>query len=242
MDKLTAAFRNEWDLAWLKPKNYIFLAITAVLSPVLGWLLLRVKDSAGILPILPSRLPMASLFLLVNLYLPLILFMLAAEGFAFQPMRLKAFFLRPVHRYKLFVGKTAAIAGILLLHLAVGFLSSFLTGWILEGETGPWFGQLLAYAGSILPLLLWAAFSSFAAQWFKSPSVVLALLILLYAVGAAVVNVSPTLASLTPFAYHSWYEAGSGAGGFRLFGFLYLIAGTVLFFLLGMGKFERRAL
>jgi hypothetical protein len=242
MDKLIAAARNEWDMAWLKPKNYIFLILTAVLSPLIGWMLLGMKDSAGIIPILPSQLPMASLYILVNLYLPLILFMLTAEGFTFQPQRLKAFFLRPVNRNKLYLGKTGVIGGIMALHLAVGFASSFVTAWVLDGTAGDWPEQLLAYGGSVLPLLLWIGISSFAAQWFKSPSVVLALLILVYAAAAAVAFFSPTLAALSPTQYHSWYEAGSSAGGVRIYGFLYLLAGTVLFFSLGMGKFERRPL
>lgn len=245
MDKLMAAIRNEWDLAWLKPKNYIFLTLTAVMSPLIGWLILQMNDAAGILPLLPTQLPMASLYILVNLYLPLILFMLTAEGLAFQPQRLKAWFLRPVRRWKLYLGRTAVISGILVLHLAVGFVTSFGTGWVLEGEAGDWSGQLLAYGGSIFPLLLWVAVSSFAAQWFKSPSVVQALLILAYAAAALAAFLFPEwLAALSPARYHSWYEAGSGSGAaaLRLFGFLYLLGGTVLFFVLGMGKFERRTL
>ncbi|WP_438447000.1 ABC transporter permease [Gorillibacterium sp. sgz5001074] len=243
MDKLAAAVRNEWEMAWLKPKNYIFLALTAFMSPVIGWLILRMNDTAGIMPLLPNQLPMASLFILVNLYLPLILFMLAAEGFTFQPQRLKAFFLRPVHRYKLFLGKTAAIGGIMALHLAVGFVTSFVTGWILEGEAGPWGSQLLAYVGSLLPLLMWTVISAFAAQWFKSAAVAQALLILIYAAMALASFLFPhTWAAVSPTQYHAWYEAGAHAGGIKLFGFLYLISGIVLFFILGMGKFERRPL
>jgi ABC-2 type transport system permease protein len=247
MSNWMGAIRNEWDIIWMKKTTKLLLALTALLPIGLGWVLSTVNLSFGLLPVGSSGIPLFTLSLLIAVYLPLILFMLVSDGLAFQPHILKAFFLRPIHRYKLFSAKLIAISALIAIHMGLALLVSILSGWMFQQWLG-WDSVLqaiLAYGMSYMAMLMWIMFGSFIVQWFKSQSGAMVSLILVYLLSYVFVYVYPDAAAISPAHYHHWHtlaQAGASAIQPILYGITYICSAGLLFFLLGLVMFERRNL
>jgi ABC-2 type transport system permease protein len=247
MSNWMGAIRNEWDIIWMKKTTKLLLAITALLPIGLGWILSTVNLSFGLLPVGSSGIPLFTLSLLIAIYLPLIIFMLVTDGLSFQPLILKAFFLRPIHRYKLFGAKVTAISALIAIHMGLALLVSFLSGWMFQQWLG-WNSALqaiLAYGMSYMTMLMWMMFGSFIAQWFKSQSGAMISLILMYLLSYVFVYIYPDASAISPAHYHQWYTlalAEASAIQPILYGITYICSAGLLFFLLGLVMFERRNL
>jgi ABC-2 type transport system permease protein len=245
MSNWKGAIRNEWDIIWMKRTTKLLLALTALLPIGVGWVLNTVNLSFGLLPIGSSGIPLVTLSLLIAVYLPLIIFMLVSDGLAFQPHILKAFFLRPVHRYKLYGAKVTAISALVAIHMGLALLASFLSGWMFQQWLG-WNSVLqaiLAYGMSFMTMLMWITFGSFLAQWFKSQAGAMISLILVYLLSYVFVYIYPSASAISPAHYHQWYtlaQVGASAIQPILYGITYICSAGMLFFLVGLVMFERR--
>src|SRR5690606_24787359 len=124
------AIRNEWDIIWLRGRTKVLLALSVIMPIGLGLIMNAINSAFGLLMISANGIALTTLKALTTLYLPLLIFMLVADGFTFQPQTLKAFFLRPVHRYKLYSAKIIAILAIITLHLGLTLISALLSGWV----------------------------------------------------------------------------------------------------------------
>lgn len=247
MSNWKGAIRNEWDIIWMKKTTKLLLALTALLPIGVGWVLNTVNLTFGLLPIGSSGIPLFTLSLLIAVYLPLIIFMLISDGLAFQPQVLKAFFLRPIHRYKLYGAKVIAISVLIALHMGVALLVSILSGWMFQQWLG-WNSALqaiTAYGMSFMTMLMWIAFGGFVAQWFKSQAAAMISLILFYLLSYVFIYINPDASAISPAHYHQWYTlalAGANAIQPILYGITYICSAGILFFLLGLVMFERRNL
>ncbi len=245
MSNWKGALRNEWDIMWTKKSTKLFLGLTTLLPIGLGWVLNTVNESFGLLPIGSSGIPLFTLTILIGVYLPLIIFMLISDGLTFQPQVLKAFFLRPIHRYKLYCAKVIAISALIAIHMGLALISSLLSGWMFQEWLG-WDSVLqaiLAYGMSFLTMLMWISFGSFIAQWFKSQAGAMISLIIIYLLSYVFVYINPGVSAISPAHYHQWYTlALAGTSAFQpiLYGFTYIGSAVFLFFLLGLVMFERR--
>ncbi len=242
-----AAIRNEWGLIWHKPKTKVFLGLTALFPIGIGWLLERVNAAFGLGLISSGQLPLVLLSLLSSFYLPLYIFMLAADSFTVTSQHMKSFFLRPISRYKLFTAKLTVIAAMVAVHIILGFLSSSVTGWMIEGSLQGELiaSNLLAYSVSLLPLWMWVTISVFISQWYKSQSSTLITLILLFALASGITYMFPAIAAFSPAHYNDWYTlwfAGVSAIFPVLQSAVCLFAAILLFFSLGLTMFERKQL
>jgi ABC-2 type transport system permease protein len=247
MNNWKGAIRNEWDMIWLRGKTKGLLAISIVLPFVLGWFLRTINLSFGLQPLDPNGIGLTTLTLHVSLFLPLVIFTHAADSLTFQPQAMKAFFLRPIHRYKLYSAKLAAMLSIVSLHLGLALVGSLLAGWIFQERAG-WnavLQGLASYGMSILPMLVWISIASLVAQCFKSPSGAMISLILLYLFAQAAPFAIPGASVFSPAHYNGWHTlalAGTSAVQPLLLGLTYMLSSISLYFGLGFIMFERRNL
>mgnify|MGYP007042747014 CR=1 FL=1 len=245
MSNWKGAIQNEWDILWKKKTTKFFVGFTVLVPISLGWLLDKVNLSFGLLPISSSGIPLFTLAILISAYLPLLIFMLVSDGLTFQPQVLKAFFLRPIHRYKLYCARIIAIAGLIAIHLGLALFTSLLSGWMFQ----EWLGweavreAFLAYGLSFLPLLLWITIASFVAQWFRSQTGAMISLILIFTCSYIFLYINPAASAFSPAHYNDWHtlvSAGASATESILYGTSYLFSTGFLFFLIGLVMFERR--
>lgn len=245
MNNWSGAIRSEWDLIWLKARTKVLLLVSIVIPIGLSLLMNAVQSSFGLLLITSSSLMLMTLNMMTVIYLPLLIFMLVSEGFTFQPNILKAFFLRPIHRYKLYAAKLIAMLGIICVHLGAALTTALLTEWIALGGSswGRMIEAISSYSISILPMFVWIVFGSFVAQWFRNPTLSMICLILFYLFAQLVPFIFPSAAMLSLASYNDWFAMIS-IGTHSILqiwnGLLYLISSMSLYFLLGIFIFERR--
>lgn len=243
MNNWRGAIRNEWDLIWLRGGAKVLLALSILLPIGLGLLMNAINASFGLLVLDSNGILLTTLKILISVYLPLLIFKLVSDGFTYQPQVLKAFFLRPVKRYKLYSAKIIAIAGIISLHLGTAYISALLSGWFFQEWNG-WSGVLhgiVSYSMSILPMLLWIALGGAVAQCFKNQTMAMVILILVYLFSQIAPFLFANVSAFSPAYYNDWFTlAGAGTIGPILNGLFYQVSSIALYFLLGFIMFERR--
>ncbi|WP_051331031.1 ABC transporter permease [Aneurinibacillus terranovensis] len=249
MNSLSAGVRNETQKIFLRRKTFIFLFLTAAFPVASAVLFSFVQRKSGFTITDSVNFPLLVLGLVVNFLLPLFIFMTASDVFAGEEgdKTLKIVLTRPITRLNVFVSKNAAVGIFIIIHLAVIFVASFLSGLVLEG-TGAMQGLgegLKAYIVSCIPMISLSFACIFFAQFFKSASGALTTSIFIYLCIKGLPFILPKLAKFLPFSYTDWYTLwlGHTAGIGNIFpAFMYLLSYSILFFVAGFYLFDRKEL
>jgi ABC-2 type transport system permease protein len=246
---LTANVWNETLKLAYKKKTIFFLAVTLLLPILAGVLLSRFQNGIGIGAIAAKDFPIVMLGLFTTIFLPLFVFMGAADVFSGEmgDRTMKNILTRPLSRFKVFASKQLALAIYIALYLVVALVASMLSALLFQhfggiGTLGNW---LLAYGAAFVPLIALSIAAVCLAQLFSSSSSALTVSILLYLAFKVAAFFLPQLATYSPTAYMDWHMlwVGGSMVTSKIFSiFMFLAACSILFFTAGYYLFDKKEL
>ncbi|MBP1992394.1 ABC transporter permease [Paenibacillus eucommiae] len=250
MYSLTASIRNETSKLALKKKTIFFLAMTLLLPVGASLLIANFQSSMGIGAVASREFPIVMLGLFTAVFLPLFVFMGAADQFSGEmaDRTMKNVLTRPISRFKVFASKQISLGIYIATFLAAALLASILSSFLLKGSSG--FGASMlewikAYGAAFLPLLTLSIAAVLLAQFFKSSSGALTTSILLYLTAKLGAIFFPQLAVYSPTSYTDWHVMwlGSPMATDKIFSvFMFLLACSILFFTVGFYLFDKKEL
>ncbi|MFD0695576.1 ABC transporter permease [Paenibacillus sp. GCM10027628] len=247
MLSLTANVWNETIKIASKRKTLFFLAVTLLMPAAAGLLLARFQNGIGIGAIASQDFPIIMLGLFTSLFLPLFVFMGAADVFSGEmgDRTMKVTLTRPITRFKVFASKQMALAIYIALYLIAGLLASILSAQFFQhfGGFGTVIDWMLAYGSAFVPLLVLSIVAVCLAQFFSSSSSALTVSILLYLAFKVAAFFIPQIATYSPTAYTDWHMLwiGSTMAGNKIASiFMFLVACSILFFTAGFYFFDKK--
>jgi ABC-2 type transport system permease protein len=250
MHSLVANVRNETLKMALKKKTLVFLLFT-ILIPIGASLLVgNLQSSIGIGAIASKDFPIVMLGLFTSIFLPLFVFMGAAEQFSGEigDRTLKVVLTRPISRFKVFASKQISLGISIAAYLAAAFLASAASSLLLKGTEGTiaaigeW---MIAYSAAFLPLLTLSIIAVLLAQLFASSTGALTTSILLYIAAKAAGFFFPQVSTFSPTAYMDWHMMwlGGPMAADKIFSvFMFLLACSILCFTAGYYLFDKKEL
>ena len=246
MHSVYANTRNEINKLFLQTKTKLAFAL-AVLVPVLAAILLgRLESGIGLS--LGRDFPQLMLDLFAAIWLPLFLFMAAAELFSgeYAARTIKLVLLRPLTRAAAYASKVSALLVYAALLLIAVWGVSVAAGIALDARATiaglP--ESLLAYAASFVAQAAVVCTAAFVAQWLRSGVGALALCIFLYVAAKLLPFVFPEAAVWSLFAYTDWHALWAGgavSAGKLLQVFVFLLSGCIITYTAGWFLFERKS-
>jgi ABC-2 type transport system permease protein len=247
MHSLTANVWNETIKLASKKKTIFFLAVTLLLPVIAGLLLARFQSGIGIGAIASGDFPIVMLGLFTSIFLPLFVFMGAADVFAGEmgERTMKNTLTRPITRFKVFASKQIALGVYIALYLIAGLLASIMSALFFQdfGGVSTVFTWFLAYGSAFIPLLVLSIAAVLLAQFFSSSSSALTVSILLYLAFKVAAFFIPQIATYSPTAYTDWHMLWIGsrvAIGKMSSIFMFLMACSILFFTAGFYLFDKK--
>ncbi|MBD0379547.1 ABC transporter permease subunit [Paenibacillus sedimenti] len=247
MHSLTANMWNETIKIASKKKTLFFLAVTLLMPVLAGFLLARFQSGIGIGAIASQDFPIIMLGLFTGIFLPLFVFMGAADAFSGEmgDRTMKITVTRPITRFKVFASKQLALAVYIALYLIAALLASTVSALFFQhfGGFGTLVDWVLAYGSAFVPLLVLSVAAVCLAQFFSGSSSALTVSILLYLAFKVAAFFIPQIATYSPTAYMDWHMlwiGGSMAGGKIVSIFMFLMACSILFFTAGFYLFDKK--
>jgi len=247
MHSFTASVCNESIKIASKKKTIFFLAVTLLLPVLAGVLLSRFQSGIGIGAVASQDFPIIMLGLFSSLFLPLFVFMGAADVFSGEmgDRTMKLALTRPISRFKVFASKQLALLLYIALYLLAALLASVLSALFFThfGGIATVLDWLLPYGSAFVPLLVMSVAAVCLAQFFSSSSSALTVSILLYAGLKVAAFFIPQLAAYSPTAYTDWHMlwiGGTLAGAKIANIFMFLMACSILLFTAGYYLFDKK--
>ncbi|NEW06993.1 ABC transporter permease [Paenibacillus sp. SYP-B3998] len=247
MHSLTANIWNETIKIASKKKTLFFLAVTMLLPVVAGVLLARFQSGIGIGAINSQDFPIIMLSLFTTIFLPLFVFMGAADVFSGEmgDRTMKITLTRPITRFKVFASKQIALGIYIVLYLLAGLLAATFSALFFQnfGGFSAVTNWLLAYGAAFVPLLALSVVAVCLAQFFSSSSSALTVSILLYLAFKVAAFFIPPIATYSPTAYMDWHMLWIGSSlaiGKIVSIFMFLAACSILFFTVGFYFFDKK--
>lgn len=249
MHSLYANTLNETEKLWKRRRTKGFLLLTLLLPVATAVLLAFLQNKTGVFGALGTNLPMMMLSLFTFALLPLFLFMTAADCFSGEEAArtLKLVLVRPITRSKVFASKVIAIAVCVAVHLAVLWIASVISGWLVPGGdlTGGLPDSIKAYAAAFVPMMAIGLVAVFIAQCFGNTSSAMALILFIYAAAKLLPFIFPQISAVSVFSYTNWHVlwAGSGVSISKLFTTVVLLLSyCIMAYTAGLMLFERKPL
>ncbi|UUZ86026.1 ABC transporter permease [Paenibacillus sp. P26] len=130
MNSYKASFVNELHKLFARAKNKWSLALTAIIPVAAAIVISRFQTGFGVAAVISADFPILMLQAFSVLFLPLFIFMAAADMFAGElgDKSLKLTLTRPVSRFKVFASKLAALIVFTGVFLAAAFVVSTVSG------------------------------------------------------------------------------------------------------------------
>ncbi len=252
MNKVKAVINFETRKILARKKTIVLMIISALIPGVLAGLVLTVQNQVGILALGSVDFSIWVLGFFCSIFLPLFIFMWTADSFAgeVEDLSIKSVLLRPVSRFKIYLGKITAILVSIIINLAVVLvfsqLASMFPGILRPATTPGGFGLAAgAYLLAAIPLIFLAIAASFLAQFFKGSSSALIALILLFIIARALPFLSPAAGKCLPTFYLDWYMLWLGstpAWGQIVNALIFMLGSGIISFALGCYLFDRKEL
>jgi ABC-2 type transport system permease protein len=249
MHSLVANIRNEtWKIAY-KKKTLFFLAMTILLPIGAGLLIANFQSSIGIGAIGAKDFPIAMLGMFTAIFLPLFVFMGAADQFSGEmgDRTMKVLLTRPISRFKVFASKQISLGIYIIAYLAAAFVASVISSLLLlEGSSNlgtAFLDWIIAYGAAFLPLFTLSIGAVLLAQFFTNSSGALTTSILLYIAAKAAAFFFPQVSTYSPTAYTEWHLMwiGNAMASGKVFSvFMFLVACSILFFTAGFYLFDKK--
>lgn len=241
---------NELNKIFLKKKNIFFLTMTALITVLFSIGVNLFQSKFGIAAVTGSNYPIAVLGVFVKLFLPLFIYLAAADLLAgeLQHKTLKLTLTRPISRFKVYLSKNIAVGAYAIINLFVVFILSVITGMFFNVKGDIFSGiirSLAAYTIDIIPTLVLTIAAVFIAQFFKSSSTALISSIFIYIALYFLSMIFPLVLRLSFTNYldlHVILLSGN-ASILRIINTLLMIAAYgIIFFSTGFYFFDKRNL
>jgi len=250
MNILLANISNEMEKTFHKKKTLALLLVTALIPVGTAILLYLFKSKVGILGLRATDFPILILGLFTTLFLPLFVFMWAADSFAGEAgdRTLKLTFIRPITRIKVFTSKIISIGLAIAIFLVILFILSLVAGLFLgDAKTDWWvgfFNGIKAYSVAVLPMLALGIAAAFIAQFFKNSSGALTTSIFVYIAAKLLPLLVPQSAKFLLVSYTDWHMLWLGPVPPEklLYAFLYILSSGIIFFSAGFYLFDTKEL
>lgn len=249
MHSLYANVWNETLKITFKKKTVFFLAMTLIIPIAAGLLLANFQSGFGIGAVSSKDFPIVMLGLFTGIFLPLFVFMGAADQFSGElgDRTLKVVLARPVSRFKIFASKQISLGIYIAAYLFVALIASVISAFFLNGgipglSVLDW---LLAYGAAFIPLAVLSIIAVLIAQFFSSSSGALTISILLYMAAKVSAFFFPQMSKYSPTAYMDWHMlwiSSPMAAGKAWSVFMFLLACSILCFTAGFYLFDKKEL
>ena len=217
---MIAGFLNEFDKIMWRFKYRAIPFLCGILCALYG--VLGANTGLGDALSLPAALSNLSLsnFMFValpplcSIFLPLVIFMLAADLYTheIENKSIKCCLMRPVSRLSVYLSKFLAITCYTALLLGVAFVVTGVFQVISDGSANALGGALGAYAVSLLPLLGFIATAAFISVLVPNPSMSMFLSIIVYVAMLAASLIWSQAGSAFFTSYLGWYKMWMGSG------------------------------
>lgn len=249
MNVFWATYRCEWAKLITRKKYTVFLILGLLLC--LLWaiamqLFTGLIFSARGMQLSLSPTPMGILPFFLQIMIPFLIFMgvsdlITQEG---ADASMKAALTRPVERWKVYTAKILSIMTYATLYLVFIFFASLVLQLIFGGTANTSVPlSILSYLLTLIPLAILTCFAAFIALLFRSGTLVMFLLILVYLLLSVLPIVFPWLSSMLFTSYLGWYKLWIGAlpDASRLINMLLIVLGYgAVFYTAGTLVFDKK--
>lgn len=245
MDNLRANVLNEVRKLFLKKKTSVFLIIMAILSFLTAFFISSIQAKLIFIAISSLSYPLMLLSIFTNVFLPLFVFMTAADLFSNEiaDRTLKLVLTMPISRFKIYTSKIIAISIYVILNFFVIFLVSMLSALFLNINVASISNVIFGYLVDIIPALILVIFAAFITQFFRSGTAALISCIFIY-IGIEALSLFNSVLNNNIFTrYLNWYSLwlSSGTNLLRELNiFLLLLAYGIIFFTAGYYLFDKK--
>ncbi|MFV0517850.1 MAG: ABC transporter permease [Aminipila sp.] len=213
-----ASLKNELTKIHTRKKYLVLLIIEVILCLASGGInLLISKASAGAIStsLMLSNMPMNMLAFFIQIYIPLIILMAACDLLSgeVQDGTIRASFMRPISRFKLYASKIVAITIMSAVYLFVLFALTttikLFAGTSITSAAG--LGEsFIAYLLDIFPLIILILFAAMLNQFSNSPSLSIVICVIIY-IGLYILGiVVPQSSGLLFTGYSQWHNLWLG--------------------------------
>lgn len=247
MNTILIGTKNETFKIFSK-KKFIFLFSISILLTVAASVINLLTDRNLGAPLLNNAyLPVTVLDFMTSLLLPLFVLMLTSDLFSgeYSDNSIIMTLVRPITRNKLYISKILAI-GISVLGLLLGTFIISVAASLFGGNLSDCISKLpsnfISYISSVIPMLLIAIITAFAAQFTKSGSLTVVIMILASVLMSAASIFIPELVAFTPTTYLSWHRNFYSEFNLSVITneFLYMLAYGIIFMFAGTYLFTKR--
>ncbi|WP_373229328.1 ABC transporter permease [Cohnella sp.] len=249
MHSLYANVWNETLKMAFKKKTLFFMVMTLIIPIGAGLLLANFQSGFGIGAVSAGDFPIVMLSLFTGIFLPLFVFMGAADQFSGElgDRTLKIVLMRPISRFKVFTSKQISLGIYIAAYLFIAMIGSVISSFFLGGSLSNFavLDWVIAYGAAFLPLAALSVTAVLLAQFFTSSSGALTVSILLYIAVKASSFFFPQVSTYSPTAYLDWHMLWLGnsmAAGQVWSVFMFLLACSILFFTAGYYLFDKKEL
>ncbi|GFZ32213.1 ABC transporter permease [Clostridium zeae] len=246
MSNIGANIINEIQKLFLKKRTVIFLIATALISFLSAFFISSIQSKLVFISLTVESFPLIILSVITNAFIPLFIFMLAAEVFSGETAdkTMKLVLTRPISRFKIFLSKNIAIAVFVAINLvAVLFVTLLAVAVFRFSSLGNVLHIIFSYIIDIVPALVLVTFASCLVQFFKSSNGALISCILTF-IGIKVLAIFIKGFNNSIFTtYLNWYTQWS-TGGSKLLTHInllfMLVAYGIIFFTFGFYLFDKK--
>lgn len=218
MNIFIAGVQNELTKIFARKKFFVLLIIEILICIGCGGINYLIgKASAGTIStaLMLSNMPMNMLSFFIQIYIPLISLMAICDLFAseVQDGTIRASFMRPVSRFKLYASKVVAVTIVGIIYLAVLFVLTTairLIGGGASPSASGVFESFFAYFLDIFPLIVLILFAAMLNQFSNSPSLSIVICVIIY-IGLYILGiVVPQASGLLFTGYSQWHNLWLG--------------------------------
>ncbi len=218
MTTFIASLQNELMKIFTRKKFFVLLIIEILICILCGGVNYLIgKASAGAVStsLMLSNMPMNMLSFFIQIYVPLMILMASSDLFAseVQDGTIRASFMRPVSRFKLYASKVTAITIMAVIYLAVLFvlttIMKLVGGSGIASATGI-VDSFFAYFLDIFPIIVLVLFAAMLNQLLNSPSLSIVICVIIY-IGLYILGiVVPQASGLLFTGYLQWHNLWLG--------------------------------
>lgn len=218
MTTFIASLQNELMKIFTRKKFFVLLIIEILICILCGGVNYLIgKASAGAVStsLMLSNMPMNMLSFFIQIYVPLMILMASSDLFAseVQDGTIRASFMRPVSRFKLYASKVTAITIMAVIYLAILFvlttIMKLVGGSGVASATGI-VDSFFAYFLDIFPIIVLVLFAAMLNQLLNSPSLSIVICVIIY-IGLYILGIIvPQASGLLFTGYLQWHNLWLG--------------------------------
>jgi ABC-2 type transport system permease protein len=248
MNVLLAGTISETQKIISRKKNVALLIIMLSIVFISAIVNLVASNTLGADIINHSKLPVTVLDFAIALIIPIFIFMITSDLFAGEISNNSMILslVRPISRTKVYLSKLLSVGIFIIGILAITFLDAFIVS-LFGDSISEVFGKLLlnlnAYVAAVVPLIMLVVITAFVAQFLKSSSGTIVLMIIGLLILPVLGTLLPEVRSILPTTYLDWYQNFS-YGSVDIVSvaneFMFILAYVIIFLSLGIFFFEKK--